>query len=527
MRKSKTFIFLLLILLSLLINCVDKLPRSQLPQPILPDYPEIENLYWKAWEILSKHISKGTMENGFSELYINTSSDGVIKQWDTIFTALFSMYGYNVFPVMESIDNFYNKQRLDGFISSAYVEISGELAINPTSREPMINPPLFTWAELKYFQITGDSSRLKTFFPNLERYFLWIDANCRYKDRDSQLYYTTPLGSVMYNLPRENLEFGMWIDISSQMAMFARDLSKIAAILGDKLKQDYYSEKYQVISQSIHKELWDNETCFYYDRTRYGEMIKVKTIASFWPLLAEIPQELEVTELIKHLSNTAEFKRLHMFPSVAADEQYYNPSGSYWRGGVWSSANYMIIQGLLNYNQYEFASGASWNHIQNMAYVYSKFIPDSSRLDSRYDNIPLNTIWELYSPERREPGTRWDAKMHGKPESIANSGHGPISMLIENIIGLGINAPEDRLTWRPWLFEENGVENLRFGDNIVNIWCEKRDKLLPFTVHGKTTSPLTIDFVIGEEIFTVEFDKGPIEISIVPRDFILEGRVSN
>ena len=525
MKKRTGFIVVMFTLFLIVNSCSNKAPRSRLPQPILPDYPDIVKLYWEAWDILNKHVIKGTRENNFAKHYINSEHEGLIHQWSTISTSLFAIYGYNVLPVMESIDNFYCRQRLDGFISRLYLESSGEPAFSTTTKEPMINPPLFTWIELKYFQVTDDSSRLYNVFPILERYFYWIDTYCKGRDEASLLYYTTPFGSGMENLPRGGLEFGGWVDLSAQMALFAHDLSLISKYIGERSKSQYFLQRYNQISKQVQDELWDSDSTFYYDKTREGKHIKVKTIAGFWPLLAKIPFKSDAMKLIAHLKDTTEFKRLHLFPSVAADEQDYNPDGFYWRGGVWGIANYAIVQGLHKYNEYSYAAEVAWNHVANMADIFSKFLPDSSLIDLEFHKYPIHTIWQLYSPEEKTPGTRWDAHKYGEPECIAFSGHGPISMLIEDIIGIEVQAPDDKLTWRSWMLNKHGIKNLRFGDNIVTIWCEKRGKdLLPYIVHGETNSSVKINFIIGDESFSVDFDKGPIELEIMPADFILRDR---
>ena len=308
MKKRTGFIVVMFTLFLIVNSCSNKAPRSRLPQPILPDYPDIVKLYWEAWDILNKHVIKGTRENNFAKRYINSEHEGMIHQWSTISTSLFAIYGYNVLPVMESIDNFYCRQRLDGFISRLYLESSGEPAFSTTAKEPMINTPLFTWIELKYFHVTDDSSRLYNIFPILERYFYWIDTYCKGRDEASLLYYTTPLGSGMENLPRGGLEFGGWVDLSAQMALFAHDLSLISKYIGERSKSQYFLQRYNQISKQVQDELWDSDSTFYYDKTREGKHIKVKTIAGFWPLLAKIPFKSDAMKLIAHLKDTTEFK---------------------------------------------------------------------------------------------------------------------------------------------------------------------------------------------------------------------------
>lgn len=519
---------LLLLLFLILTNCSKQAPHHLLPQLVLPDHPEIVQLYRKAWDILYKHIAKGTGDNNFSRRYLDEGFDPLIHQWDTICMALFAVYGNNVFPVIESIDNFYNKQRFDGFISRAYWETTGETYHSPIQKDPMISIPLFTWAELKYYKISGDNSRFQRIFPILERYFHWIDRHCRSRNEASGLYYTSPLGSRMENLPREHIEFGAYVDLSAQMAIFAKDLSYIAELIGNESKSQYYLQKYKQISALIQKKLWDPENNFYYDMNSEGIKLKVKTIAGFWPLIASIPSEADSKLLIEHLKNPEEFNRPHKFPSLSADEPDYDPRGFHWRGGVWAPTNYMIIQGLHNYNELLLATDAAWNHISNMAYVLTQFTPDSSLVDSAYHNFPFQTIWESYSPEGKAPGTRWDAKKYGKPEYVGWSGLGPIAMVIEDILRLEIDGANDQITWRPFLTKKHGIKNLKFGNNTISLWCEEREKSqLPFSIHGKTDSPFILKIIIENETFTIQFDPGPIELTIMPPNYIHINRAIN
>ena len=120
----------------------------------------------------------------------------------------------------------------------------------------MINPRLFAWVEWKYYLVTGDFSRFSRILPILDAYFKWIDSNCRGIDRAAGLYFTTHLGSGMDNSPREGIEQGGWIDLSAQMALFAKYLMFIAEELGEETLKSHYREKYQELGRIINSYLW-------------------------------------------------------------------------------------------------------------------------------------------------------------------------------------------------------------------------------------------------------------------------------
>jgi glycogen debranching enzyme len=54
---------------------------------------------------------------------------------------------------------------------------------------------------------------------------------------------------------------------------------------------------------------------------------------------------------MRELSNPQTFKRLHRVPTLAADQNGYDPAGGYWCGAVWAPTSTMVIRGLEQYGQ--------------------------------------------------------------------------------------------------------------------------------------------------------------------------------
>jgi hypothetical protein len=171
-------------------------PKEKLPQPILKDNPDWIKLYYAAWEMAWDKIAQGTNANDFADYYMDEGFNEMIFQWDTNFIVAFALYARDVFPAIQSLDNFYKKQSPDGYIQRVYWESTGQIVNEPTSDEPMANPPLFAWIELKYYKMSGDKFRIKAVLPHLTNYYNWIELNMR--DSSGQgLYYNTSLGSGM------------------------------------------------------------------------------------------------------------------------------------------------------------------------------------------------------------------------------------------------------------------------------------------------------------------------------------------
>ncbi len=419
---------------------------NNLPRPILNDHPDWIELYWKAWDIARTKIQHGTVANGFVESYMDEGFNPNIFQWDTCFMMFFARYGHNYFPSIVSLENFYGKQHADGFICREIRETDGSDYHDKYS-DQSINPPLFSWAEWGHYLITGDKRRLQNTLPNLKDYFQWIKQNRR---RANGLYWQSNLGSGMDNSPRYGYS---WVDLSAQQAINAMFIAKIAEEIGDTTTAAAYQQEYEDLKALIQSKCWDSVDGLYYDLNDDESLHRVKTSACFWVLLAEVCTPEQAETAVAHLQNPDEFSRTHLFPTLSADHSVYDSTGNYWRGSIWAPTNYMVVSGLHTYGYDNYAAQVAQNHIENMSQVYKN----------------TGTIWENYAPDFVEPGSI------SRGDFVGWSGCGPIAMLIENILGFRPDSATDTLNWRLRLTEKNGIENLRFNNHILTIFCEERN----------------------------------------------------
>jgi glycogen debranching enzyme len=491
--------------------------KSDLPRPYFEKQDYLSDMYWKAWEILNGKIHQGTSQNGFMDSYLDEGFNELIYQWDSCFMTMFAIYGGSHYPSMKTLDNFYQKQREDGWICRVYQESDGQPPALPSAEDPMINPPLFAWVEWKYYLLTGDKSRFAEVLPVLDAYFNWIDQNCRGAGKAAGLFCNTHLGSGMDNSPREGIDKGAWVDLSAQMALFAKYLMFISRELPDETLSKVYEQRYRVLSRLINSQLWNEPDGFYYDLDQNGRKMPVKTAAAFWTMVAEVATFPQARKLADHLQNPAEFYRSHLFPSLSADDKNYNGNGYYWRGGVWAPINYVIIKGLDMFPLRELAAVAAMNHIKNIYEVYQNFQPDINRIAPEERDGQYQTIWECYAPDNAQPATRWDGQYYSRQDFVGWSGLGPIALLLENVIGLQPSAPEDKLYWNLRMREPHGVENYRFGDNQVDIFCESNE--LPVgaaVVQINSNSPfmLYISSQIGMQEYQVKAGENRFTIQL-------------
>ena len=465
---------------------------THIPVPVVEGGTDLVDLYDAAWEMAWRKVSQGTKENGFVESYMDEGFNDLIFQWDTCFMALFGMYGGSDMPAMASLDNFYMKQRADGYIQRVFHESDGTPVAEPTIEEPLVNPPLFSWVEWEYYRFSADSGRFRRVLPILTRHFQWLKTHLEIPGYTG-LYYTSELGSGMDNTPRHGVGRGGWIDMSAQQALNAICISRIADTIGETVLSQRFLEEYEIIKTGINEHLWNPETEFYHDLCENGTLSPTKHIGAYWTMIAKVCPPERASALIRHLTDQTEFWRTHLIPTLAADQPEYNPRGNYWRGGVWAPTNYMVVQGLKEYGYRDLAHDIALNHAGMISRIFEEPMISESGIafEERYGD-GYHTIWECYAPDYIQPATRWDDTFYSRQDFVGWSGLGPIAMAIEDIIGLEIIGSENKIGWHIYLSDTQGIRNLRFLNDYVDLICNPEEDVLNVTVNGENSFLLEI-----------------------------------
>jgi glycogen debranching enzyme len=470
--------------------------KEILPSPVIEDKPEWIELYWKAWQLAFDHFRKPPSGSPFVSNYLDEAFAPQIFQWDTFFMIMFARYAHHVFPAIESLDNFYCRQYENGYICREIIEATGEDFVFE-GREHTVNPPLFSWAEIENFKITGAKSRFEQILPVLEKYAEWLEKFRKKENTKHNLYWQTGLGSGMDNTPRSG---SGWVDMSSQMVMMYNDMAKMCNALSLTEKENLFRTKANEISELINKFMWNEDEGLYYDVDDDGNQVKWKTAACFWPMLAGVADLHQAEKLLANLKDPNLFWRKIPFPSLAADQKHYAADGKYWLGGVWASTNVMIIKGLDKfgigndnaYNFNEFATLAAEVYLTGIYEVFKK----------------TGTLWENYSAEAYARGV-WS-----RPDFVGWTGCGPIELLIENIIGLRPNGVDNSLTWHLSRIDKHGIEKLKFGNVTASLICERRESVSsPATINIQTDNDFALIIERGHNNYkTFDLKKGTHKI---------------
>jgi len=426
--------------------------RSQLPEPILPDQPDWMEMYWRAWEIAWSNCRLPLPDSGFVARFIDTAFNDNTFMWDSCFMMQFGLYGRRAFPFMGTLDNFYAKQHDDGWICREINTRDGQDFFYPFDPNGT-GPNILGWAEWRYARMSGDESRFPLVFWPLLAYHRWHKTH---RTWPNGLYWATGLSSGMDNQPRvpdsfDSHQHWSWVDASLQAALSAWYLEQMATQMGENEWAQVLVQERTELVEKINRLMWDDAAAFYKDIDPQGRFSPVKSIGAYWALLdRELIPEKRLAPFLAHLRNENTFKRPHRIPSISADSEGYNgQTGNYWCGGVWSPTNYMVLKGLRLKGQHALAHEIALNHIGQVCELFQH----------------TDTFWENYAPDAAAAGQ--PAKSH----FVGWTGLTPISILLEDIIGLSVDWPSRRVTWdRRYSGPIYGVNNYPLGpDGTLDI----------------------------------------------------------
>lgn len=470
--------------------------KNYVPIPVCEQFPEYEELYWKAWELARAHVKS---INGMPQTpYMDEAfCDTQIWIWDTCFMSLFCKYAQEVFPGIESLSNFYNvlygKESLPKILpTEKEPKWTGAVTAVPFGIEIHIadNPPLFAWAEYENAVIRGDYDYIKELLYRkqvLQKHYDWVEnlsEKSRLKGVHSQTYLictekgykweggrsgmdNTPRGRLgaRANAERPSSPDMLWIDAICQQALTAKKLAELFEIVGDGENRNAWHENYLQKRKLINELYWDSADNFYYDiDCNTEEFYKVKTIASYWALIAKIPSAEQAEFMAKYAADPNHFGGDVPLVSLSRSDADYSPQGNYWRGSMWLPTAYAALKGLCEYGYHELARESALKILNHMLLTYKEYEP--------------HTIWEAYAPCDHSPATNESGTQTVRPDFCGWSALGPISAYIECVLGFyKINAFENVVFWdMPSCFDGKiGIKNLRFGNVITDIVSDGKE----------------------------------------------------
>jgi neutral trehalase len=452
---------------------------------------EYIELYTTTWNYVKESWKNGTTANKLQSKYFNYSHNTTINQFEACLSTFFLAYCNKIYPVIPLLDNFYSKQEESGAIRGIYNEKDGKPVFSKNNPE-CVFPPLFAWAEYNLYHKLGYKKRVKEIMPVLEKYYTWLETNFRHQNG----LYSVPLAATtMDNAPREEMAYP--IDFNTQQAINALYMSALGEIMNDKEKNYRYKKHYFSLKTRINNLMWNEEDGYYYDLDKKGRQIRNKTIASYWPLFAEIPNRERSERMVTNLLDSGEFGIERPFPSISQKNRVFSKLGMGYRGSVYPQYAFVIVKGLEKYGKFDLAREVAINHLNHLVE------------ESRLKDVHHGSLWEAYSPVSAEPA-RWPRKggVFPKPYYLPYIGLSTIALMIENILGFYISLPRKTIDWIIPKLEVMGIEDLSLKRNMIKIMSNQSgrgweirlesEKLYYFTINILGTKKRTLPIPSGK-----------------------------
>lgn len=294
----------------------------------------------------------------------------------------------------DNIRAIFDYQKDDGMVIDAIFynkngyNYPGDMGGNWNERNS--KPPLAAWAVWKVYESSKNEDFLEEMYPKLVKYHDWWYIS-RDNDKNGIAEYGASIDSLndgteeiiqaaawesgMDNAVRFDMDYGVMVlenndvngdiigysinqesvDLNSYLYAEKKFLAKIAKLLNRSDDMIRYEEESIYVRDFIQKNMFDNETGFYYDIDLHSKKPLVergKGIEGLIPLWAGAASE-EQAEIVKNAAvNEEKFNTTVPFPTASKDNNRYNPE-KYWRGPVWLDQAYFAIEGLKNYGYKE------------------------------------------------------------------------------------------------------------------------------------------------------------------------------
>ncbi len=475
------------------------------------DFPKIHfydqdfvDIYNKTWSWVSSswiNPATGEQDSGASGLFLFPEQDKlIIKQFETIFSSFFLVYSNRNFEPCNNLDYFYKLQEQNGAIRWQYDTKTGKPVFTDDNPEG-IGLPLFAWAEFNLYHKSANKKRVKDIMPVLQKYMAWLEEN--YK-QENGLYAVPHTASTMENSPRDGCVYP--VDFNACMAVNASYMSALGDILNDKDLSFQYRKMYFSLKTRINSLMWDNDTGFYYDLDKDQNRLSVKTIAGFWPMMAEIPNADKAELLVGHLKNPKSFGTEHPFPTLSADDPHFSENGEGYRGSVFSAFNFMIIKGLEKYGKLEMARECAISHLY---FVLETLLPNYEK--------ETGDLYEAYLPGKYGKAL-CSTPLKNSPDFpkkhyLITTGLSTIAIMIENVIGLSISLPKKTVDWIIPNLEIMGIENLSLKRNLITILSNKSSRGWEIQMESEKLYYFTIN-ILGQKKKTLPIPSGKCSMLI-------------
>lgn len=336
-------------------------------------------------------------KDGFQ--YTVPSADSYPYQWfwDSCFHAIILSH-FNIEDAKKELRSLTSKQFENGlFPHVIYWEKHEVLPVNwgVEGTSSLAQPPIIAYSVWQIFQKDKDRGFLTEMYPKLAKYYRHLLT------RDPRVHHLVgiinPDESGEDNSPRFDLALGLppiheieennrkrfelfdknieckfdaancmsnffWVKDVAFNSYLVENLAVLADIAHELNQEDdtaYFTGQVDLVKDAMRKLMYEDGIFWTTCGPDY-EKVKIKTWAMFAPLVANIYTKEEAENLVRnHLKNGKEFRTKYLVPTVATNEESFNPNETKWgdpwqhpnwRGPIWMASNWFLYRALKNYN---------------------------------------------------------------------------------------------------------------------------------------------------------------------------------
>ncbi len=164
---------------------------GKLPRVVADGDPSYVSLYEKAWELAYERTRQPRASEPWYRTWLDEAHSSQVYLWDLAAMMWFAKYMNGAFDPMGSMEIFYQGQRDDGAIPRRFHESNG----GTDSNDGAVNPPLFAWSEWQWYQVTGDTERIRRVLPALREYLDYSSIVRWAQDSAHRLYWNNAGGA--------------------------------------------------------------------------------------------------------------------------------------------------------------------------------------------------------------------------------------------------------------------------------------------------------------------------------------------
>ena len=248
--------------------------------------------------------------------------------------------------------------------------------------------PILAWGIERVYKRNGDKELLRQSLGPTEKFHEWY-----WNERDVTNAGLVAVGSYSGNIQharyetfdfecnldnlkltkhpfRKGTEEGNWYGdiclpgITGYLISSERSLIRMAKIMGDHEMAERRQKRIDKSVEAVRKYMWDEESgTFLAVKRDTLEKIKVATIGSWMPLMADVPTPAMVKRMAEAFM-TDHWQTPLPVPTVDRKDSRW-VSNDYWRGDVWPATNYQVADGFAMHGYKEIAADISDKTIAN------------------------------------------------------------------------------------------------------------------------------------------------------------------